>query len=316
VSGPADVAARRDRAVAAAVRAARAAGLDVGEPRVLYDVFSVVVHLVPAPVVVRVPTVLPRTVRADRPAQVRQQRAELAVADWLAGVGHPVVRPTPLLPREPLAADGYSMTAWELVAEVPGPVGEEASGAAVARLHAALADCPVELDWWFPLDASVPDGLDQLRAERPGYLTADDLARADREWELMAPLADDPARFAAAFPAARVQAVHGDAPFYNLIPTAAGPLVSDLEHVTRAPREWDLAGVPAGVRAGHDATVAELGLPPLDDRLLRVAERGRALQMLAVLALGGELPVMVDALEPFVGEWRDGPALDGLLAGP
>ena len=49
------------------------------DPRVLYDVFSVVVHLSPAPVVVRVPTVLPRTVAADPGAQAAQQRRELAV---------------------------------------------------------------------------------------------------------------------------------------------------------------------------------------------------------------------------------------------
>ena len=53
-----DLAARTDRAVAAAAASGRDVGLTVAEPRVLYDVFSVVVHLAPAPVVVRVPTVL------------------------------------------------------------------------------------------------------------------------------------------------------------------------------------------------------------------------------------------------------------------
>ncbi|MFG3719500.1 hypothetical protein ACGF8D_17025 [Streptomyces massasporeus] len=40
-------------------------GLDVGDARVLYDVFSVVVHLAPSPVVVRVPTVLPSYADAE-----------------------------------------------------------------------------------------------------------------------------------------------------------------------------------------------------------------------------------------------------------
>ena len=54
-----DLAARTDRAVAAAAASGCDVGLTVAEPRVLYDVFSVVVHLAPAPVVVvRVPTVL------------------------------------------------------------------------------------------------------------------------------------------------------------------------------------------------------------------------------------------------------------------
>ena len=51
--------ARTARAVGAAAAAGRQLGLEVREPRVLYDVFSVVVHLAPSPVVVRVPTVLP-----------------------------------------------------------------------------------------------------------------------------------------------------------------------------------------------------------------------------------------------------------------
>jgi hypothetical protein len=63
-------------------------------------VFSVVVHLSPAPVVVRVPTVLPHTVAADPDVQAAQQRSELAVAGWLADRGHSVVPPSPLVPRE------------------------------------------------------------------------------------------------------------------------------------------------------------------------------------------------------------------------
>ena len=101
-----ELAARTDRAVAAAVAAGRDLGLAVTDPRVLYDVFSVIVHLSPAPAVVRAPTVLPRTVAADPDAQAAQQRAELAVAGWLADRGHPVVAPSPLVPREPVRRDG------------------------------------------------------------------------------------------------------------------------------------------------------------------------------------------------------------------
>ena len=102
-----ELAARTDRAVAAAAGAGRELGLTVTDPRVLYDVFSVVVHLSPAPVVVRVPTVLPRTVAADPEAQAAQQRSELAVAGWLADRGHPVVAPSPLVAREPVRRDGF-----------------------------------------------------------------------------------------------------------------------------------------------------------------------------------------------------------------
>ena len=300
------MAARQRSAVAAAVAAGRDAGLDVREPEVLYDVFSVVVHLAPAPVVVRVPTVLPRTVRADPAAQLAQMERELAVAVWLADRAFPAVRPAA---DRPWVHDGLAMTAWQLVDVSAEPVPEESAGAAAARLHATLADCPLELDWWYPLDASIPDGIDQLG----GLLPEEDVERARAEWALLRPLAEDAAAFAATFPGVHVQPVHGDAPFYNLLPTAAGPLTSDLEHVHRGLREWDLAGAPPAVRSGYAAEAARLGLPPLDDRVAAVAERGRDLQLLGVLPLGAELPVLFDGLAPLVQAWREKPPLADLL---
>ena len=118
---------------------------------------------------------------------------------------------------------------------------------------------------------------------------------------------------AAAFPDAHVQPVHGDAPFHNLLPTADGPVASDLEHVHRGAREWDLAGAPPVVRAGYAAEAARLGLPPLDERLAAVAERGRDLQVLAVLPLYVELPALFDGLAPLVQAWRGEPPLADLL---
>ena len=120
---PEEIADRARRAVAAAAAAGRDLGLDVTAPRVLYDAFSVVVHLAPAPVVARVPTVLPRTIVADPKAQATQQRRELAVAGWLAAQGHPVVPPSPLVPPEPVRRDA----------------------------------------WFVPLDESIPDALEVLR---------------------------------------------------------------------------------------------------------------------------------------------------------
>ena len=301
------LAARRQRAVAAALAAGRAEGLDVGEPEVLHDVFSVVVHLAPAPVVVRVPTVLPRTVRADPAGQLAQMRTELAVAAWLADRASPAVRPAA---DRPWVHDGLAMTAWQLVDVSAEPVGDEESGAAVARLHGTLADCPVEPGWWFPLDASIADGIGQLT----GLLPEEDVDRARAEWALLRPLAEEPAAFSAAFPGAHVQPVHGDAPFWNLLPTAAGPVASDLEHAHRGLREWDLAGAPPAVWTGYAVEAARLGLPPLDDRLAAVAERGRDLQLLAVLPLDVELPGLSDGLAPLVQAWREKPPLGDVLS--
>ncbi|WP_072915429.1 hypothetical protein [Geodermatophilus obscurus] len=115
--------------------------------------------------------------------------------------------------------------------------------------HATLADCPAELDRWLRLDASIPDGIDALG----GLLPEEDVEQARAEWTLLRPPAEDPAAFAVAFPGAHVRPVHGDALFHNLLPTAAGPVVSDLEHVHRGLREWNLAGAPPDVRAGYAA---------------------------------------------------------------
>ncbi|MBB6078851.1 hypothetical protein [Streptomyces paradoxus] len=114
---PDQMSARTSRALAAAVAAGRDLGLDVAEARVVYDVFSVVVHLAPSPVVVRVPAVLPSY--ADAGSQTARQRQELAVAGWLADQGHPVIPPSPLVPREPVLRDGFSMTFWQFVRAGP-----------------------------------------------------------------------------------------------------------------------------------------------------------------------------------------------------
>ncbi len=96
---PDQLAARTSRALDAAVGAGRDLGLTVTDPQVLHDVFSVVVHLAPSPVVVRVPTVLPSYATPD--SQAARQRVELDVVAWLAEQGVPVVPPSPLVPREP-----------------------------------------------------------------------------------------------------------------------------------------------------------------------------------------------------------------------
>jgi Ser/Thr protein kinase RdoA (MazF antagonist) len=310
--GADDVRARQERALTAAADAGRALGLTVTEPHVLYDVFSVVVHLRPAPVVVRVPTVLPRTVAADPDVQADQQRRELAAAGWLAARGHPVVPPSPLVPPEPVRHDGFSMTFWQYVEQVPGDpsagLDEPERLRLAARLHAALRDYPGELRFLMPLDASLPDGFAQLES-RPDLLDPADLARARAEWELLEPLTD-PDRFAATFPGLTVQPVHGDAPTYNVIVTPDGPLASDFEHVTRGPVEWDMVYADEAARATYDAAAAELGLRPLDERLLRVMETARMLQLVACLPMAPQLPGLFEGVTPAVEHWRTGPPLE------
>ncbi|MGY1623968.1 hypothetical protein ACI789_17365 [Geodermatophilus sp. SYSU D00965] len=94
-----------------------------------------------------------------------------------------------------------------------------------------------------------------------------------------------------------------------LLPTAGGPVAADLQHVHLGLREWDLTGAPPAVRTGYVTEAERLGLPPLDEALTAVAERGRDLQLLAVLPLDVELTGPLDGLTPLVEAWRAKPPL-------
>ena len=304
--------ARTERAVAAAASAGRDLGLRVTDPRVLYDVFSVLVHLAPSPVVVRVPTVLPGALAADPEGQAAQQRTELAVVGWLADRGHPVVAPSPLVPREPVARDGFSMTFWQWVEQLPdaGYVAAERCALA-AGLHAALRDYPGELPFLYPLDSYIPDMLAQLE-ERPDLLAPADLDRARREWAVIQPLGSSRAAFEEQLPGIDLQPIHGDAPFYNVILTPGGALCSDFEHVSLGPVEWDLVGAGPEGEAAYDAAAAGIGLRPLDRRSMSVMGCARSLQVVACLALADELPLLLEGLRPVVDSWRASPFAGGL----
>ncbi|WP_410665204.1 aminoglycoside phosphotransferase family protein [Amycolatopsis sp. lyj-84] len=303
-------AARTARAVAAAVAAGRDLGLAVIEPEVLYDVFSVIVKLAPSPVVVRVPTVLPRTTTPD--TQLADQRRELTVAAWLGEKGLPVVKPSPLVPAEPVRRDGFSMTFWELIEFVEDAnLRAEYSAGLVAKLHAALREYPGELAFLTGLDPFIPDALTQLE-HRPDLLDPADLDRARREWEHFRPLLESEEAFARAFPGSTVQPIHGDSPGYNLIVTSEGELYSDFELVNRGPIERDLAfNGPEAIEA-YNAAAAELGLREVDETVLRTMEAVGLLQVIACLAMAPDLPMLVDGLKPMIDQWRETPFAGGL----
>lgn len=301
--------ARTARAVSAATAAGRDLGLEVSQPRVLYDAFSVIVHLAPVPVVVRVPTVLPPSYSATPETQTAQQRRELAVTGWLADRGHPVVPPSPLVPREPVRRDGFSMTFWQLIDEVPD------AGTNIMRrieqtahLHAALRCYDGDLDFWAPFATYIPDGLAALE-RMPELLSAADLERAQREWAVIAPVLTSPHAFEQTFPGVGIQPIHGDAPYYNMISTQDGDLWSDFELVTLGAIESDLAMVgPEGISA-YNAAATAAGLRPVDERVLRVTEAAGRLAAAAALAMVPQLPMLADGLTPTLDEWRVSPPI-------
>ena len=306
-----EIEARSGRAVEAATAAALEMGLEVRDPIVLHDVFSVVVHLSPLPVVVRVPMVLPPDLRGQA-LRERQQR-ELDAVAWLAARGVPVVAPSSRVPLAPVARDGFSMTFWELadVSEEHAPYGS-ADSALVVGLHDALRDYPADaLPFLGPFHHTVPGLLDVL-AENPGLIAPADLDRANREWEILSPLCGSRARFEARFPDASIQTVHGDAPSYNVILTRTGPRFADFEDVTLAPIEWDLAASTPGDVENYSREASRLGLRAIDPVVLQVMTAARMLQMVASLALVPQLPLLQTGLRPAVEAWRGMPLAGGL----
>ncbi|MCA1282915.1 phosphotransferase [Saccharopolyspora sp. 7B] len=301
---------RTARALAAATAAGRDLGLDVGAATVLHDAFSVVVHLSPSPVVVRVPTVLPGG--TDVETQAARQRSELDVVAWLAEQGVPVVAPSPLVPREPVRRDGFSMTCWQLVEHDTTAEPDYLDRCRlVADLHLALRGYPGALPFLDAVDLGmITRGLADL-AELPELLTPADLERAHREWDVLAPLVRSRQEFEAAFPGVGIQPIHGDAPAVNILTTPGGDLFADFELATSGPVEWDLAFLGADAAATYDAAARALGLRTLDDRVLRLVDAIGVLRSVACLALAPQLPMLAEAVAPVLDRWRDGPFAGG-----
>ncbi|MFD9739515.1 aminoglycoside phosphotransferase family protein [Umezawaea sp. NPDC059074] len=303
ILSPEDLAARTSRALAAAVGAGRDLGLEVTDPKVLHDVFSVVVHLAPSPVVVRVPTVLPPSFQADLAAQDRRQRDELAVVGWLADLGFPVIPPSPLVPREPVGRDGFSMTFWQLVEIREVEPDYERNCAAVVDLHEALRDYPGDLPFLSSFDHRVTESLDFL-ASRPDFRPPAHRAGAGGVWAYVARGGGTRVGCPAGSRSAGVQPVHGDSPPYNLVPAVGGDLHADFELVTTGPVELDLAMIGPDGEAAYDRAATARGLPPLDRDVLAVVNAAAAIQVVACLALVPQLPLLADGLKPALDAWR------------
>jgi hypothetical protein len=307
-----EIKARTKRAVTAAVVAGRELGLDVHKPVVLHNMFSVVVNLAPSPVAVRVPVIIGPGL-PDEQLAARQQR-ELDVVAWLAGRDFPVVAPSPLVPRVPVARDGFSMTFWELADVAADHVVYGAvDSALVAELHSALRDYPAVTDLPFlaPVNRSVPPLLQTL-ATTPGLISPSGLDRALREWEILEPVLGSRAGFEKRFPAACPQAVHGDSPSYNVIRTKSGIRFADFEDVNLGPIEWDLAlHTPMAVES-YDRESSRRRARSVDPEILGVMNAARMLQMVGSVALIPQLPLLAKALKPSLEAWRGMPFAGGL----
>ncbi|RSO24492.1 aminoglycoside phosphotransferase [Streptomyces sp. WAC 06725] len=310
---PDQLAARTSRALAAAVGAGRDLGLTVTDAKILHDVFSVVVHLAPSPVVVRVPTVLPSYATPD--SQAARQRVELDVVAWLAEQGVPVVPPSPLVPREPVLRDGFAMTFWQFVEQDGNSEPDYVRNSGlVADLHAALRTYPGELPFLAAAEPRfVTDGLAALEGHTD-LIEPADLDRARREWAVLEPVFSSRAAFEAAFPGVGLQTVHGDAPAVNIVTTTGGALYSDFELATLGPVEWDMAALGPECEAAYNSAARRLGLRELDERVMRAVSAVGMLRAVACLAFVPQLPMLAGALKPAVEQWRTMPFAGGLTS--
>jgi hypothetical protein len=301
---PEELAERTRRAAQAAVDAANELGLQVERATVLHDVFSVVVHLEPEPVVARIPVVLTAGTAPEQQA-ARQQR-ELDVVAWLDQQGVPVVPPSPRVPRAPVRRDGFPMTFWELadVAEDHEPYrGVDISWS--AELHARLAGYPDPLPFLAPFNHGLPEMLTAL--DDVDILAPGEIDRARAEYEALRSALSDRAAFEAAFPGVGVQPIQGDGPSHNVIRTKSGIRFSDFEDVTCGPVEWDLAMMEPEATAEYDIAARERGLRVTDPEVQRVMDSARRLQFVGCLTLIPQLPVLADGLAEMLEEWRATP---------
>jgi Ser/Thr protein kinase RdoA (MazF antagonist) len=215
-------------AVDAALALGAANGIASHEPRVLKDGSNLVVHLHPAPVVVRVATFTGR-IRGD-PLPFLEREVALTLA--LAAEGAAVAPPSPLIPPGPHRVDGWAMTAWTYVEHAAGAIPDDTAAlAALDVLHDAMRRVAVDLPLLNPatadLDLAIDFGIVQqlLTVEAAVALR---IRRDDLLGDLLAATSDR-------------QPLHGDAFPRNSLVTPAGVVWIDLEDCCSGPVAWDHA---------------------------------------------------------------------------
>lgn len=180
-------------------------------------------------------------VRIARPEQVAAAEREVRVARWLAESNIPAVRLADV--PQPVIADGRPTTFWQEL-----PAHEHGTHADVAqllrRLHGLTAP---------DLELGYLDPFVRIRERLENAVT---LEEKDRAW--LRSLHHDLVTAWADRPSGRPDcAVHGDAWPGNLIRTADGPLMIDLERFSLGPPEWDLVSTAVRARTTGAITPAE-----------------------------------------------------------
>lgn len=163
--------------------------------------------------------------RISRPGQMPAAIREIRVARWLAGSGIPVVQPVDV--EQPVEASGHPVTFWaELPPYEPGTVMDVVQ--ILTRIHALPAPEGFDLGLLDPFVRL------EERIDAANTLTAD-----DREW--LHQRREGLHTQWIARPSGRPDCpVHGDAWVGNVVRTASGRMLMDLERFSVGPPEWDL----------------------------------------------------------------------------
>ena len=241
-------------AVSASVACARALGLPADDPEVIAEGFSVRVRLRPAAVVTRVVTVG----RALRPDPLPWLEREVAVAQFLAESGLPIVAPWE--DPGPHVAEGLEVSLWHWVDHDSAEVSAADFGTMLGELHEVMAafrgDLPTLVGPLTDISTALSVSSDPVL-----HRAADELIPAALSW---------PRR-----------PLHGDAHTGNVLVTPSGPLWTDFEDVGLGPVEWDMASMTVT----EDALAAYPGT--IDRTRLEACRDLRRLQVLASLLVGG-----------------------------
>jgi len=240
-------------AVSASVACARALGLPGHDPEVIAEGYSVRVHLRSAGVVTRVVTVG----RELRPEPMPWLEREVAVAQFLAASGAPIV--APWQDPGPHVSEGLEVSLWQWAEHVPGEVSAATFGILLGQLHEALASYRGQLPTLVGPLTDISSAL-AVSSNPTLHAAADELLPLALSW---------PGR-----------PLHGDAHTGNVLTTPSGPRWTDFEDVCVGPVEWDLASMTIT----DDALAAYPGR--IDRARLEACRDLRRLQVLASLLVG------------------------------
>jgi aminoglycoside phosphotransferase (APT) family kinase protein len=180
--------------------------------------------------------------RLTPPGQFAAATKEVQVSRWLQTQGLPVVEVVPGI-QQPIAIDQRAVTFWREL-----PDHRESTTAELATMLRHLHDLPTP-------DFELPPLAPFIRLpERLAEAAA--LDAADRDW-LLAHLAQLESAYADLPEGKDWCAVHGDAWSGNLVVTADGPVLLDLERFAHGPPEWDLTSLAVDYTTFGSITAGE-----------------------------------------------------------